>query len=791
MSTDALRERVEDAVRAFEDGPLGERAAALLKCLGYESERTLGTGPENPRDFLDQFVRHSEQTMAERQRSLILDTWKRVEIVFQYGEDELASRIQGHLFENQFTHFDESRIKSFLFMAVELRDGDHARFRLASMVRGVNRLFRMPVIVFFRYRRDDGTTALTLAVIHRRAHKRDFDRDVLTKATLIKDIRVDAPHSAHVRIPSELALAELAPANSNFDELHRAWQQVLDTEELNRRFYKRLYRWFECAVDDCSFPDDGAGAGNAERHVIRMITRLLFIWFLKEKWLVPGELFRERFAEATLTNHGPERTDYYRAVLQNLFFATLNTELGKVDPQNERWKRRQLDAAEAIEDPQARGSALRAIEHAFSEERCYGDFGRKLYLIQRVIHGVDIQPVATQITKLRFFISLIVEQQPTSDPANNYGLDPLPNLETNFIAANSLLGMERPAQAELRSTEVSRLEERLKRLRRQWFDAHDRGAKWELRKKDERLRGELREALIEDEWSETAANALSAWRPYDQNASADWLDPEWMFGVKDGFDVVIGNPPYVRADFPDPAHQELRQRVVDSDRYETLWEKWDLYIPFIERGFRLLREGGVITFIVSDAYCHAKYAEKSQEWFLRHARILRLDFLSRIRIFDAAVRNVTFVFQKTNGVQNKPQRRVHHGEFGNVKLLTTDEQRRLTHRAFFPEDTIEHRFSRPTVTLDEVGYVSVGLVAHADEKRVPGAFQLADLVSDTPDAEHPWGSYRGTACAEFATGPSSVRRDIATRSLAGRTCPGAKTSRRQAPVSRSSSCSVS
>ena len=407
-----------------------------------------------------------------------------------------------------------------------------------------------------------------------------------------------------------------------------------------------------------------------------------------------------------------------------------------------------MDAAEAIEDPQARGSALRAIEHAFSEERCYGDFGRKLYLIQRVIHGVDIQPVATQITKLRFFISLIVEQQPTSDPANNYGLDPLPNLETNFIAANSLLGMERPAQAELRSTEVSRLEERLKRLRRQWFDAHDRGAKWELRKKDERLRGELREALIEDEWSETAANALSAWRPYDQNASADWLDPEWMFGVKDGFDVVIGNPPYVRADFPDPAHQELRQRVVDSDRYETLWEKWDLYIPFIERGFRLLREGGVITFIVSDAYCHAKYAEKSQEWFLRHARILRLDFLSRIRIFDAAVRNVTFVFQKTNGVQNKPQRRVHHGEFGNVKLLTTDEQRRLTHRAFFPEDTIEHRFSRPTVTLDEVGYVSVGLVAHADEKRVPGAFQLADLVSDTPRRRAPvgivpWHSLRG------------------------------------------------
>lgn len=1002
MSTGTLRERVGDAIRAFEDGPLGVRVAALLKCLGYESERGLETGREDPEVFLDQFARHSDQSMADKQRRLIVETWKSVEIVLQYGEDELAPRIQNDLFGNQRASFDESRIKSFLFLAVELQDGDYARFRLASMVRGINRLFRMPVIVFFRYLRDDRTTALTLAVIHRRAHKLDAERDVLRKATLIKDVRVDGAHSAHVRILGELALSELVLAHRNFDELHRAWQQVLDTEELNKRFYKRLYKWFEQAVRDCSFPDDGAGAGNTERHVIRMITRLLFIWFLKEKRLVPEELFSEEFAKQTLTNHGPEHTDYYRAVLQNLFFATLNTELEKrafsaktrethrdftkyryrdflcdpegfrellgtvpfvngglfdcldtfrhtggkgrrvdaftdnidhpdhggplsvparlffdprtglfpilrrykftveentpldeevaldpellgrafenllaaynpetreharkatgsyytprqvvdymvdealvahlvanvqpydgdpewlekrvrhlvrldqgegtlnlklrpgrrpgsnedhlihqseidllvraiddlrvldpacgsgafpmgilhklvavlrkIDPRNEKWKRRQLEAAEAIQDPQARASAMRAIEFAFSEERAYGDFGRKLYLIQRVIHGVDIQPVATQIAKLRFFISLMVEQPSTPDPGHNYGLEPLPNLETSFVAANSLLGLDRPRQAKLRNPEVLRLEERIKQLRLQWFDAHDRDAKWELRKEDEVIRSDLREALIADRWSKAAASALSTWRPYDQNASAGWFDAEWMFGAKDGFDVIIGNPPYVRADFPDPAHRELRQRVMDSGRYETLWEKWDLYIPFIEQGFRLLKEGGVITFIVSDAYCHAKYAEKSQEWFLRHARIPRLDFLSRIRIFDAAVRNVTFVFQKLEGSENRPQRRLHDGEFGSVELLTTDEQRRLTHRAFFPEDAVEHRFSQPTVTLDQICYVSVGMVAHADEKRVPGAFQLADLVSDAADAKHPKAFVEGKHLARW------------------------------------------
>ena len=63
-------------------------------------------------------------------------------------------------------------------------------------------------------------------------------------------------------------------------------------------------------------------------------------------------------------------------------------------------------------------------------------------LIENCIYGVDIQPIATQIAKLRFFISLIVDQQ--MDPSReNYGVRPLPNLETKFVAANTLLGVEK------------------------------------------------------------------------------------------------------------------------------------------------------------------------------------------------------------------------------------------------------------------------------------------------------------------------------------------------------------
>ena len=117
--------------------------------------------------------------------------------------------------------------------------------------------------------------------------------------------------------------------------------------------------------------------------------------------------------------------------------------LRKLDPQNEHWKQRQLTQAEKIDDPESKESAQKAIEQVFSERNRYNDYGRKLYLIQNCIYGVDIQPIATTIAKLRFFISLVIEQESNDDQSTNYGIRPLPNLETKFVAANTLIGFER------------------------------------------------------------------------------------------------------------------------------------------------------------------------------------------------------------------------------------------------------------------------------------------------------------------------------------------------------------
>ena len=92
--------------------------------------------------------------------------------------------------------------------------------------------------------------------------------------------------------------------------------------------------------------------------------------------------------------------------------------LKKLDPDNRGWRRRQQRTAEAMESSTAREETQKAIERAFAHDN--DDYGRKLFLIENCLYGVDIQPIACQIAKLRFFISLIVDQ--TIDP-NESNLD--------------------------------------------------------------------------------------------------------------------------------------------------------------------------------------------------------------------------------------------------------------------------------------------------------------------------------------------------------------------------------
>ena len=239
--------------------------------------------------------------------------------------------------------FDRGQQQSFIFFAVELKKATCARGQYAQFTREINKRLSQPTVVLFKttdlpaeHGSAQAGNLLTAAFVHRREHKRDPNRDVLGKVSLIREIDPANPHRAHLDILAELSLAECAKwmdthhRPHNFDGLLAAWLDKLDTEELNRRFYRDLFFWFERAVDEATFPENEAKTLRPEEHVIRLITRLLFVWFIKEKGLISGDLFIEAQVAGLLRDYDRNGGDsYYRTVLQNLFFATLNTEIDK------------------------------------------------------------------------------------------------------------------------------------------------------------------------------------------------------------------------------------------------------------------------------------------------------------------------------------------------------------------------------------------------------------------------------------------------------------------------------
>jgi adenine-specific DNA-methyltransferase len=170
--------------------------------------------------------------------------------------------------------------------------------------------------------------------------------------------------------------------------------------------------------------------------------------------------------------------------------------LQKVDPENKYWQELQLnkavketEGAFAITDKKEREQKLIEINDAFDEKINDPDYARKLFLVEDCIYGVDIQPIATQISKLRFFISLIVDQKVDKDKPN-FGIRALPNLETKFVAANTLIGIDKPKDqmSLFENQEIKRLEQELKNIRHRIFSAKAPGTKRRLRDKDKKIR---------------------------------------------------------------------------------------------------------------------------------------------------------------------------------------------------------------------------------------------------------------------------------------------------------------
>ena len=243
--------------------------------------------------------------------------------------------------------------------------------------------------------------------------------------------------------------------------------------------------------------------------------------------------------------------------------------LSKLDHNNFEWKKAQqkkaegdLKLAKTMSDEEIRNNAIESAEQriqyiseSFDTSGHAMDYTRKLFLIENCIYGVDIQQIAIQISKLRFFISLMAEQK-TEDKCPNRNILSMPNLETKFVAANTLIALDKPKVSEQLTvvemlSEVKKAEEELKNLRSKIFFTRKYGEKKKLQKDEKKCREGLKKELIGAGFKKSVAEQMSSWNPFDQLHHAAFFDPETMFELKPNnpeegvFDIIIGNPPYI------------------------------------------------------------------------------------------------------------------------------------------------------------------------------------------------------------------------------------------------------
>ena len=226
------------------------------------------------------------------------------------------------------------------------------------------------------------------------------------------------------------------------------------------------------------------------------------------------------------------------------------------------------------------------------------NYAYKLDMLQRMIHGVDIQPIAIEISRLRAFLSLIVDEEKESGH-ENLGIKALPNLEFNFISANSLISLEHKEkeQKELKDETMDGFIKSMRNIAEEYFNADSLDKKKKIKYKFDSLQSRI---INESDFltSEDKKKFLS-WNPFE-NKSTDFFDSEIQFGTK-FFDIVIGNPPYIDSEaIVKLFGKEFREKI--SKNYKNAKGNWDLYIPFFERGFNLLKDNGVLTYITPDKW---------------------------------------------------------------------------------------------------------------------------------------------------------------------------------------------
>ena len=186
---------------------------------------------------------------------------------------------------------------------------------------------------------------------------------------------------------------------------------------------------------------------------------------------------------------------------------------------------------------------------------------------------------------------------------------------------------------------------------------------------------------------------------------------------RNGFDVVVGNPPYVRADIDNENYQMQRKWMETCGKYQTLFEKWDLYIAFLERSLQFLDTNGLLSFIISNSYNTVKYSEKSREYIFQNYELRQIDFFDNVQVFKGVgVESVILNIRNSKeNCMSYPKRILHRGKFENVQVLPEKKSLNDLFRISTAMNFDKKFFD--VELLGDICFISVGMVLNADETR--------------------------------------------------------------------------
>jgi hypothetical protein len=379
--------------------------------------------------------------------------------------------------------------------------------------------------------------------------------------------------------------------------------------------------------------------------------------------------------------------------------------LHKLDPENQLWKKSQIDGIKkSVKDPILQRKFIEQIEKKFSEKN--PDYGRKLYLIEKCIYGVDIQQIAVEIAKLRFFISLLVDektspQTPLLDKergwgeGENYGIEPLPNLDFKLMQGNSLISSFAGIDFNTKTDEKDNLftfDERYKKLieefeelKSQYQNEPDVEAKRKLKDDIDKKLLEIFEEKLNQHFPQLKDIIDKAAQYSKEEQRKEYIEKEkknlfkkigidldqaekdliaftegrkqknfflWdvyfaeVFTEKGGFDIVIGNPPYITykgketVNISDSEVKQLISLYPNSAEYKV-----NSYALFTEGGINLLTDKGILTYIIPSTILQNEYLKKIRKYLISKYHISQIVSFSN-KVFEAITDSIILFVKK-------------------------------------------------------------------------------------------------------------------------------------------------